>query len=280
MKPIGGDNYTVRPFKTHKTQVYQYTYFGGENPTQLTVDYARVPPSSSAWNWYTDQESINARGTYQRALYASLEHLFYRPEAYWNSGPTLNKGFTLVDDVYVISVAQSAYGEKIHTSTFSIEAPGRSTGSIIDNGLGQLVPMSNTGSIIGNIFYELGIAVVAKDTTPFSSSIVSHNGVFLTTGSILEVTFDATQTIYEHQALCTMEPGEFGFSLNPSMRSTASLDGAFKPIDKFASGTLTPYMTSVGLYTSLGELVAVAKFPNAIKRAVESQQSFVIRFDA
>lgn len=280
MKPIGGDNYTVRPFKTHKTQIYQYTYLGGANPSQLTVDYARVPPSSSGWAWYNDSEAKNSSGIYQRALYSSLEHLFYRPEAIWNSGPTLNKVFSLRDDVYVISVAQQSFGETIQRTSFSIEAPATSTGSIIDNGLGQLVASTNTGSVIGNIFYDLGIAVVARDTSSFSSLGVSHNGMALTTGSLVEVTFNSTQTIYEHQVVCTMDQGEFGFSLNPSMQSTGSLDGAFKPIDKFASGTLTPYMTTVGLYTALGELVAVAKFPNPIKRAVESQQSFVVRFDA
>jgi hypothetical protein len=34
------------------------------------------------------------------------------------------------------------------------------------------------------------------------------------------------------------------------------------------------------MYTNLGELVAVAKFPRPIKRAVESQQTVIVRFDA
>lgn len=280
MKPLGGENYTVRPFKTHKTQIYQYTYQGGGNPSQLTIDYAKVPPSSSGWAWYDEDEPVNPSGIFERSLHAGVSHLFYSPESNWNTGGATTKGWTPTGDVYVLSLAQSSFGEKITPTTFLIEAPLTSTASLFDNGLGQLVSSENTSSVVGNVFYELGIAVVAKSSSSFSSSIVVHDGVYLTVGSQVEVTFDATQTIYEHQIMCVLEEGEFNFSINPSMYSTSSIDGAFKPIDKFASGTLQPYLTTVGMYTNLGELVAVAKFPRPIKRAVESQQTVIVRFDA
>ena len=126
----------------------------------------------------------------------------------------------------------------------------------------------------------MGIAVIAQSTSSFSSSLVSHDGVFLTTGSVLEVTFDSTQTIYEHQIMCVIDRGEFNFSLNPSMRATASFDENIKPIDRFASGTIDPYITTVGLYDNVGQLLAVAKFPRPIKRAAETQQTVIVRFDA
>jgi hypothetical protein len=134
-----------------------------------------------------------------------------------------------------------------------------------------------SGSAIGRILYGLGLAVINKFD---SGSVISMAGINLDSGSILDIQYRATQTIYERQIICTMEPGEFNYTINPSIYTSGSaVSGSGKLIDSIASGTLTPYMTTVGLYNSLGELVAIGKFPRPIKRASESQQTIVIRFD-
>lgn len=102
------------------------------------------------------------------------------------------------------------------------------------------------------------------------------DGMVLSDGDQLTIVFDSSHTIYEHMVMCTMEPGEYNYSMNPSIRR----DGVRTTLDAFASGTLTPYLTTVGLFSTNGELVAVAKFPKPIKRATESQQTVIIRFDA
>jgi hypothetical protein len=50
-------------------------------------------------------------------------------------------------------------------------------------------------------------------------------------------------------------------------------------MDAFSSGTLTPYITTLGLYNSIGDLVALAKVPRAIRRTPDMDQTFIIRFD-
>lgn len=276
MKAIPAENYLVRPFVTHKTQTYEYTFLGGGNPEQVSVNLAVVTPTGSSWIFESGSEWKNPNGIYARPLFASINHLFYSSDTPWHSGtgwsPTGSQ-------IYVISMAESAYGEGIYPGSFELTAAA-STASIIDNGLGQLVSAANTSSILGNIFYGLGIAVLQQCTSSYSSSILSHEGLFLTTGSSLEVLFKATHTIYEHTAVCTMDIGEMNFSSNPSMTKSGSLMSEnVKVFDSFASGTLTPYMTTVGLYTDKGELVAIGKFPRVIKRAPESQQTVVIKFD-
>lgn len=131
------------------------------------------------------------------------------------------------------------------------------------------------GDRVGNIFYANGIAVINKTE---HTSRLGDAGLNLVTGSATSIRFDATHTIYEHNVICTLDQGELNYTSNPSLKQTA-LDGS-KVIDHMATGSLQPYMTQIGLYNDDGELVAIAKFPRPLKRAVGSQQTVIVRFDA
>jgi hypothetical protein len=276
MKGLPSDNYRVDPFIAHKTQTYQYTHLGGGNPDQVTVSLAAEAPSAY---WFDPaQDPLNSNGLYQRPLHSSLKHLFYSSASYWSGDSTLNKQwYPSGAETYVLTVGQVAYGEGILPRSFTLTAAA-STASIVDDGHGRLI--GATGTVVGNIFYGLGIATIQQTSGSFSGSVLAHNGLYLTTGSALTVNFKATHTIYQHTAICTMDIGDFNFSSNPTMAATQSaVSGTVKVVDGFVSGTLSPYMTSVGLYTDRGELVAVAKFPRPIKRVIDSQQTVIIRFD-
>jgi hypothetical protein len=133
---------------------------------------------------------------------------------------------------------------------------------------------------IGSVNYGLGLIALKQFTGSFSSSIVTDAGCYFNTGSQVNVKFNATQTIYEHQVICTMDAGEFNYSTNPSVTSgSSSVSGTGRIIDMFATQSLTPYMTTVGCYTNRGELVALGKFPRPIKRAPDTQQTVIVRFD-
>lgn len=180
--------------------------------------------------------------------------------------------------LYVISMAQQGHGEGIVSGSFRLTAAD-ATGSIVDDGKGHLI-YSGSSAVVGNIFYGMGIATLRHTDGPFKDAVLSPYGAFFDTGSVVTVQFDATHTIYEHTITCTMDIGDFNYSLNPTCKGSSSLDDSGAVIDKFASGSLTPYMTTIGLYTAAGELVVVAKFPKPIKRAPDSQQTVVVRFDA
>lgn len=277
MKAITPDSYLVRPFVTHKTQNYTYTFLSGSNPEQISIDVASVPPALLSGIPSGGTGPINPSGIYAYELYHSVLHLFYSSASVWNG---VNKNFLPTgSSFYVISFAQPSYGEGIFSGSLTISSPS-STGSLVDYN-GWITTAGNTSSVVGNIFYTLGIAVIQKDTSAFSSSIVSQNGIYLTTGSQVFIEFDATKTIYEHQVICTIEPSEFNYSSNPSLVlfPSSSVTGSIKILDQFASGTLTPYMTTVGLYNDAKELLAIAKFPRAIKRSTLTQQSIIVRLD-
>jgi hypothetical protein len=131
----------------------------------------------------------------------------------------------------------------------------------------------------------------ASVISPPSASIIALNfdGMFLTTGSSINIAFNSKHTIYEKTAVCSIEPQEFNFSSNQSLASSTlsgSIIGSnFIPATGSTAGrlmldgVLPPYMTTVGLYNDAQELLAIAKFPRPLQRSVDTQQSIIVRFD-
>jgi hypothetical protein len=291
MKSISPENYTVRPFIVHKTQAVAYTFLSESNTSPFSIDIAVQPPRP--WAFYSGSDFINTGSNFFAGpLYAATKQLFY------NTGSTISGTISAVSGtiignviypigsslvypsgniIYVLSISRIAYGEGINPGTFAMTAP-LSTASLYDDTNGNIVSTIASGGFVGNIFYGAGIVVLQQSTGSFTSSIISHNGVYLNTGSIVNISFDATRTIYEHQATCTINEGEFNYSTNPSILF-GQISGSGSVLSQYYSGSLKPYMTSVGCYNDAGELLAVAKFPSPIKRAVNSQQTVVVRFD-
>lgn len=278
--PITSDQISVKPYITHKSQQYPYTFLSGSNPSQITIDVATVAPARF-WNFTSQSELRNPDGIYFRSLYASLEQLFYNTASTAAPATLPTNGFTLPSgSLYVINVAQIAYGEGIQPGTFVLSASAPSTGVLVDDGNGNIMNPTLTGSIVGNIFYTQGVVVLTQVTNSFSSSIVSGQGLYLATGSAVSVSFNATQTIYEHTVICTMEGTDYNFTANPTILAPSSSQGlSVKPADLLLSGSLTPYMTTIGLYTNLGQLVAIGKFPFPVRRALTSAQSVIVKYD-
>jgi hypothetical protein len=269
LKAIPADSYFVRPIKTHKTQQFNYEVSGSDNSELVYVDVATRPPQVPGWEFDPTTEAINADGTFQATLYASVKHMFYGSGSVWNSG----KPLTMLSgsQFYVLNLAQQAYGEEIQPGSFSLSAAD-STGVLLDNGRGEL-RFNGSGSVVGHIFYDVGIVTIQH----YSGSGVNPSGSYLLSGLDLDITFNATHTIYEHSIMCIMDVGDLNYTINPSILKD-SLNGE-SVLNAFASGTLTPYMTTIGLYNNQNQLVALAKFPRAIKRVPESQQTVIVRFD-
>ncbi len=181
------------------------------------------------------------------------------------------------------------YFETLSNTTQTISAisyPTSGTASVSVSG-SRLIPLTGFGyksinvsrptssALVGNIFYENGVAVLNKSNRQLA---LSDGGLTLSTGSLVNVKFGATHTIYEHYIICTLDQGELNYSSHPSMKQLAA-DG-LRVVDHMATGSLHPYMTQIGLYNDDGELMAIGKFPRPLKRAVGSQQTVIIRFDA
>lgn len=304
MKALSPENVLIRPFKTYKTHQYTTTYLGESNPEEIYVLEATDPPAN--WLWGSTSEPTNSGSLiYKHHLYTTLKQLFY-PEVslkykhpiQYGSGSTIlydsgswtftgtgsirrmpfhNSLWTFPSEstVYVLNVAQAAFGEQVKPLSFSVTTPGV-TASIFDDGAGNLKLESND-EIVGSIFYGLGIAIVQQS----SGSVINNDGMYLVSASELSVEYQSQHTIYEHTVLCTMERSEFNFSTNVSLQifESSSISGSTKLFDAIQSGSLTPYFSTVGLYNDAGELMMIAKTPYPVRRLVESDQTVVVKFD-
>lgn len=280
MKPLPRGGYAVRPFKAYKAQ--QLSYVEGSSVKEVSIDDATVPPEE--WQWSGSTEPVNNSGLYKRPLYKSIKQVFY------DSGSTIvpqfARGWSLTDThgdgVYVISLSQNIFGEKIRPGSFRLSTPS-SSGSIMDDGFGKLYPGSDTTTFVGNVFYSLGIAVVSKmnASSSLTGSVVSHEGIYLNTSDEVGVSFTSQVTIHEHIATCTVKKNEFNFSVNPTLTlfESSSVSGSTELTDALISGTLNPYITTVGLYDNVGRLLVVGKLPRPLKRIPEIDQTFIVRFD-
>lgn len=288
-KSLGPENVSIRPFKVFKSQSVSYV----SGTDVLDVNVATATDLIDPRSFSTSTGATNADGTFQEPLYETMRHLFYTSgslsgSADFSAGGDGYRYFPLSSSAYVVNVAQQLFGEEIRPGTFVINTPSEGSGTIIDDGYGRLYVSSSAGStnVVGNIFYQLGIAVIHRLETAGGAGpeLIQETGLYFDDGHTLNTEFRSTVTMHEYRVIVTANSTEFNYSINNSAfgrTSTGSLldTGSILVVDAIASGTLSPYITSIGLYNDNYELVAVAKFPHPIQRLPKSKQNFIIRFD-
>ena len=120
-------------------------------------------------------------------------------------------------------------------------------------------------SVAGNIFYKYGQIVI-------SSNMPRYHNAFSGTWNI---DYKGTHTIFENEVLVEVPKGHCNVSMNPTAlvrKNTDRLKPAF-------TGSLRPYITSIGLYNDDAQLVAVAKLAQPIQKRDDVDMNFIVRWD-
>ena len=249
-----------------------------------------------------------SNGFNKKVVYASIKSQFYTNPAtaslLTEVGRRISYASTneriLENDIAVFSIPQIYYGEGIKPGTVSLEDEqlGR---TYTDDGYSNL---KYGNQIKGNIFYDRGLIVVAKDIV--SGSVLSQ----------FTLNFRSTKTIYENEIFISVLENEFNYSQNPTAvieddgvvnTYTIQRPGSIRPGDLvvasfYNAGTkiindefafyedyvsldptgsfLAPYITTIGLYDNELNMVAVAKLPQPIKSTPDYPINFIIRFDS
>ena len=115
-------------------------------------------------------------------------------------------------------------------------------------------------NIAGNVFYKNGQAVVSSPLPKYNTG----SGVF---GNTWNLEYRGTHTLYENECLVRVPKDQFNVTMNPS--------STYRPV----SGTLKPYITSIGLYNEHAEMVAAAKLAQPIQKNPDVDMNFVVRWD-
>jgi hypothetical protein len=278
LKPIQRDDIVVRRFKAFKTWSLDNTVverYYGENITGSVFD-----PEVD--------ETVN--GKYPRLVYNSIKTLYYLNA---ETGSVLDFGYrknlsstderVIEDSIVVLTVPPLYFGDGIKRESVTISDINDDI-VLTDDGFSNLLSGSE---IVGNIFYEHGVAVITKNVTTSSFNDFYFN-------------YNSTQTIYENEIFLSVEAEEANFSTNPSAVTiingekyvkndyvsitnpsvTGSFDDYFKVGLSDPTGSyLTPYITTIGLYDDNYDLVAVAKLANPIKKTPDYSINFIVRFD-
>ena len=282
IKEIPKSDIIVRPIKVYK---------------EWTLDENDIFPifGENGDNTFIDSEyDSKSQGFTKKVIHASIRSQFYTNAATASilTEVGLRKSYAstderiLEDNIAVFSVPQRYYGEGIKIGTVVLE--DEQLGRIYtDDGNSNLIDSGS--NIKGNIFYDRGLIVIAKDIV--SGSVLSQ----------FTLNFRSTKTIFENEIFLSVLENEFNVSQNPSAVDYDGTIGRIKlhnirstinPLkvggfaDYLYSGSvdptgsyLAPYITTIGLYDNELNMVAVAKLPQPIKSLPDYPINFIVRFD-
>ena len=194
----------------------------------------------------------------------------------------------------VVSIPSKLYGEYIQPNSFSLVAD---SGSIKDDGEGNLILNNNPNLICGNIFYPQGIAVITQgyDNVAYGEAgygIDLYGGVkesgenirnFISS-STTNISFSSSFNIYETQYKCTIRANEFNYSLNPSLLTSFGqnkiLNSGSNDYKSFITGSsFDPYVSTIGLYNENQELIAVGKLAQPLPTSQTTDTTILINID-
>lgn len=118
---------------------------------------------------------------------------------------------------------------------------------------------------VGNVFSKHGIIV-------FSSADYRINDMIKTP---FTASYRSTITIHELSVVTRLDAGDFNMSTNVTL--TADDDSTYR---SFATGSIfSPYITTIGLYNDAGQLLAIGKLAQPIKKRDDVDMNFLIRLD-
>ena len=273
---------------------------GPRTSTTITYIKGKNTPFGSA-----DDESNPAPWPAASLVYASIKQLYYsntlandpqpyivtdsqdnviegsqtanvnsRYDNFLQSGLYPIKNFpTGANDVIAVGIIpQSLFGDYIAPGNVYTDIGG----DLSDDGNGNI---GEVGDIYyGNIIYSHGIIIITDQNA--AASAPGNYGV----------SFQPTRTVYETQYKCTIRPDEFNYSLNPTLlagdeltnpvnSNGAPVNTSGDVVDFVTGSAFAPYVTTVGLYNSTNELLAVAKLSQPIPTSRTVDMNIVINMD-
>ena len=293
-------------YKTPTYHVINQLYYKDIRNMLGYIDLIRGVPNISSSNAIVEYTSTNQledttlklRRPYTRQLHDTAVVISVPQRLFGES--IARDSIRLVDDstASTFILQDDGYGNLYDTafsSSYSVNTPDS----------------NNSGSVVGNVFYDEGIIVIT-DTGSYST-VGSGDG-----SDGFSLTFDSTQTIYEREYVCKVGEDDFQHTNNRSLKVGQSgsvgffgnkyTDDIYKntvqddyPYDltgfatssfkneEYKIGTeligeathsdFATYVTSIGLYNSNNELMAIAKTAKPIKNDKELALTFVVRFD-
>jgi hypothetical protein len=201
-------------------------------------------------------------------------------------------GCAPVQRMLVIDVPQAFYGRQLQPNSVSVTDWTYSSSSyglvrtLVDDGRGNLYLSGSACSSslaskedyagvqwnkVGNVFYGEGLIVI-KDQSLLDFGRL--DGVSNDPSNVLQVGFMGQTRTPVKTLMCRLDHGEFNASNNPTFYTTGS---AGERIARHPSGSV--YVSTVGIYNSDRELVAVARLADPVRKRTRDRINIRLRVD-
>tara|TARA_R100000315_G_scaffold62246_1_gene42909 strand:+ start:1270 stop:3159 length:1890 start_codon:yes stop_codon:yes gene_type:complete len=137
---------------------------------------------------------------------------------------------------------------------------------------------------VGNVFHKNGQVVCSSPLPQYHTG----SGVF---GNTWNGTYRGTHMIYENEVLVRVPKDTFNVTMNPTANYRPATVGEIcapnhqniptgelrKPL--FVSGTLKPYITTIGLYDESARMLAIGKLSTPVQKLDDVDMNFIVRWD-
>ena len=269
---------------------------------------------------YDESSGLSGSGNVQNAKKINMYNQFSQVLlGYTGSGNTVRKfesdllldGVNSMNEVVFVNFSRLLTKDQIKKGTFELSVGTGSTyadpfaggalnlqdalatdssnyASAVGGDYGLLYSNSaGTGDVLGNVFYQAGIAVITASVFPASGFNVANEGIdAVLTGSAISgacdgfrhrtfnISFNNTTEINSKIYFCRVPFNKFNYSANPTYVSGSQIR-----VKNVASDNPVSYITTVGLYSSTGELLATAKLSEPLRKDPTNELVLRVRLD-
>jgi hypothetical protein len=136
-------------------------------------------------------------------------------------------------------------------------------------------------NVVGEVFYKHGLMVISDPRPIYNNVFTGRSGSWdYTAGGDTGFTtkYKSTKELQEVSVFCEIDSNDFNVSQNVSLRKNDDIDSGF--LKGFVTGSdFKPYFTTIGLYNSKGDLLAIGKMGSAIQIRQDCDITVKVRFD-
>ena len=257
-----GSSSPTYPFKIELSGSNQLIFSAaGSNTFKTQITSSTVVTSS--WNHVVCQKSGSSLQMYiNNTLHASTtNNLLLVPNSPATASARIDNKDTLKIGGYSTN-SSNVQGLIDEVRIFNKSLTNAEISALTDRSEGGTVLQTQ---YVGNIFNKHGIAVISSPDYRFNNIIYTQ----------FTASYRSTVTLNELSVVARLDAGDFNMSTNITLtQDDDTTYYSFASSDDFA-----PYITTIGLYNDAGQLLAIGKLANSIRKRNDVDMNFLIRLD-
>lgn len=148
---------------------------------------------------------------------------------------------------------------------------------VIDNV--KLYKQSLSSNDVKILFHTLGVGNVLAGNVFYNHGMMTLTSIPMRYATASRVDTRGTHTIWETEVLCTINPGDFQMSNNPTLQTYNPQTNEYEFTPFVTSSAFKPFVTTVGLYDDRGRLLVIGKLNQPIQLPNNIDTTIVIRYD-